>query len=334
MTDKKMKYEIQNDLLKILNQLDKTKSIKKYNTLVRDLSLLDNLANILCLETDFNKYNYDFKLFFLKEIELLKKEKNFYLNNYEYNSELVDNYKYIIDSLEDKTFKYDVEYMKRNDTTKLVLNFLKYYDRNILRKFKKCVEMNKFIYLNENSLECTGLTVAGKNFSSYILVEDLNSIFTSVTLVHEIGHLYDLNNSYLKNNYLNEIYSHYLEIVFYDYIEDKKDRKNVKYGFIEDLYDSLTDLENLLNENIINNIDFKQKYYQIYSILDYAYGIILALEFYNIYSEDMEYGKYIINDFSKNKNKIKNPMDLMKKYNLDKEKILEGETLKKYIKKI
>ena len=62
--------------------------------------------------------------------------------------------------------------------------------------------------------------------------------------------------------------------------------------------------------------------------------MVLALEFYNIYLQDKELGMYQINDFSKNKNDFNNPFDVMKKYGIEKDEVVEGKVLEKYIRRI
>ena len=134
---------------------------------------------------------------------------------------------------------------------------------------------------------------------------------------------------------MSEIYSHFLELVFGDYLaENKIDCQNVKYEYLDNLEENIIDLSNLLKENIITNLDFRQKYSQINSIVEYTYGMILALEFYDIYLQDKELGMYKINNFSKTKNEYNNPFDVIEKFKFNKDEILEGKLLQKYIKRI
>lgn len=334
---------IKNDIEKITNKIDKCYLKSTYNKLSSDLSMLYDLADILKFYDIIDKCYYIVKYDLFKDKMLEKQQKDFYNKNYEFNSELTDNYIYILKKYTEKNFRYNVTKLDYKDSQDLVAEFLLNFDKNIYNSFKKCVENYRFIYLDSigfdpaiENLNSEGITFYGKNFKPYVLIQDFNSIFTSLVSVHEIGHIYDFDNlKRNKNNYLAEIYSHFLELVFGDYLKENRiDLKNVKYNYLDNLEEIITDLSNLLEEDIITNLDFKQKYNQIYYIIEYAYGMILALEFYDIYLKDKELGKYTINEFSKNKNNFKNPMDLIEKFDFDKEKILEGETLKKFIKRI
>lgn len=228
--------------------------------------------------------------------------------------------------------------MNIKESQSLVAEFLLKFDKEIYEAFKKCVMNNKFIYINseEYDFDNDGLTFYGNYFKPYVLIDDQNSIFTAVTSVHEVGHIYDLNNlKERKYNYLGEIYSHFMELAFGDYlINNKIDYKNVKYEYLDVLEESITDLSNLLKEDINTNLDFRQNYSRIYYALEYTYGMILALEFYDIYLQDKELGMYKINNFSKTKNEYNNPFDVIEKFKFNKDEILEGKILQKYIKRI
>lgn len=329
---------VRSDILNLVYRIKKCHSKSMYNKLLTELIQLYNLANTLQLDNILDVDNYAFKYFPFKEKQIEKKQKNFYIENHEFNSELVDNYNGLINGSIDNDFRYDILRMNYKESQNLVAEFLEKLDKNIFNVFKECVTNNRFIYLesNETDIMNAGLTFAGNYFKPYVLIEDYDSIFTAVTSVHETGHIYDFSNSIPnKYNYVEEIYSHFLELVFCDYLSnDKINIKNIKYSFVEDLEENIKELESLLQENIVSNLDFRQNYTRIYSIIEYTYGMILALEFYDIYLQDKELGMYEINDFSKTKNDFNTPLDVMKKYGIDKEEVLKGKVLEKYIKKI
>lgn len=337
-TDILIEEMVRSDILNLVYKIKKCHSKSMYNKLLTELIQLYNLANTLQLDNILDVDDYAFKYFPFKEKQIEKKQKNFYIENHQFNSELVDNYNSLIKNSVDSNFRYNILRMNYKESQRLVAEFLEKYDKQVFNVFKDCVTNNRFIYLESNECDITnaGLTFAGNYFKPYVLIEDYDSIFTAVTSVHETGHIYDINNSKPnKYNYIEEVYSHFLELIFCDYISnDKINVKNIKYSFVEDLESTINDLDKLLKEDIITNLDFRRRYSRIYSILEYTYGMILALEFYDIYLQDKELGMYKINDFSKNKNDFNNPFDVMKKYKMEKEEVLKGKVLEKYIKRI
>jgi len=337
-TDILIEQMVRSDILNIVRRMKRCHSKSMYDKLISDLEKLYELANIIQLDNILNVDNYSYKTFSKDYTEIERNQKNFYTSNYDFNDELTDNYIYILNNYPNQQFKYCLTEMSIEESQELVAEFLNKFDKKIFESFKKCVKNNKFIYLSSKEYDFVndGLTFYGNYFTPYVLVEDYGSIFTAVNSIHEVGHIYDFNNSNeCRRNYLCEIYSHFLELVFGDYlVENKIDFQNVKYEYLYKLEKNIKDLSNLLKEDIITNLDFRQKYNQIYSILEYTYGMVLALEFYNIYLQDKELAMYQINDLSKNKNDFSNPFDIIEKYNFNKEEIIEGKVLEKYIKRI
>ena len=329
---------VRSDILNIVRRMKRCHSKSMYDKLISDLEKLYELANILQFDDILNVDNYSYKTFSKDYTKIVKKQKKFYNENYEFNYELTDNYLYILNKYPNQKFNYYVTEMNIKESQTLVAEFLNKFDKKIYESFKNCVMNNRFIYINSD--ECDffddGLTLYGNYFTPYVLIDDQRSIFTAVTSIHEAGHIYDFDNlNERKYNYLSEIYSHFLELVFGDYLaENKIDCQNVKYEYLDNLEENIIDLSNLLKENIITNLDFRQKYSQINSIVEYTYGMILALEFHNIYLQDKELGMYKINNFSKTKNEYNNPFDVIEKFKFNKDEILEGKILQKYIKRI
>ena len=100
------------------------------------------------------------------------------------------------------------------------------------------------------------------------------------------------------------------------------------------MYKTIYDLSNLLKENITSKLDFDIKYNQIFYILEYTYGMILALEFYDLYLSDKELANHKINEFSKNKNDLNlNDTQDINNSNLE-NKIVNKISLHKVIEKI
>ena len=329
---------VRKDILNIINRIKKCHSKSMYNKLISDLSKLYEIANTLKLDNILDVDNYAYKTYSRNYRKIEKNQKKFYLENYDFHSELTDNYIYILNKYPNQNYRYIVDEMSIEESQNLAANFLKEYNYKIYETFKNCVMNNKFIYLDKKEYDFynEGETYYGNYFNTYVLIENQESIFTALTSIHEVGHIYDFDNLMETNyNYLTEIYSHYLELIFGNYLKNKNiDCTNVKYNYLDNLEETVTDLSNLLKENITSKLDFDIKYNQIFYILEYTYGMILALEFYDLYLSDKELANYKINEFSKNKNDFKNPIDLIEKFNFDKEKILEGETLKKFIKRI
>ena len=321
-----MEELVQKDIINIINLIKKCHSKSMYNCLINDLYKLYTLANILNIEVeDVDNYSYKNYSFNYKKIE--KKQKNFYIKNYDFNKELVDNYKKILDNV-DSTVCYELPIMSDFRQQELVVDFLRGYDRNIYEIYKKGYD--KIIYLDK--LDEDALTFYGKFFNPYILIESDNTIFTVLKLVHELGHVYDFSNSLENNyNYTGEIYSHFVELAFLDIHHDTIDRENIKKNYLHHLKTSIEDLDILLKSNISSNADFRNNYSKIYCILEYLYGMILALNFYDEYDYSYKEGVNLINKFSHEKNHIKDIMELIDKYDFDIEDIKQGKTLSKLL---
>lgn len=334
-TDSLINNMVKRDIINTIKRLKKCHSKNLYDNILSDLFMLYDLADNLKIydkplsSVEKSAFKYD---------SIYSYQKNLYIKTHEFNSELTENYINLFFDYLDQNFEYNVDQFSYKDSQMLVNDFLIQFDKNIYNVFKKCVISNRFIYLQNKEEDIThdGLIFFGHYFKPYILIEDYDSIFTALTCIHEVGHLYDFTNLYLrKNNYVEEIYSHFLELVFGDYLIDNKiDCKNIKYNYFDCLEAKIIDLYILLDECIITNLDYTQKFDQIYHNLKYTYGMILALEFYNIYLKDKELGMYYINDFSNNKNYFNNPFDVMRRYKFSKEKIKKGKNLEKYLKRI
>ena len=318
-----MEESIKKDIINIINMIKKCHSKSMYNSLISDLDKLYTLAHILNIEVlnvdDFSYKNYPFNF---KKIE--KKQKNFYLNNYDFNKELVNNYQDILSVLNPVAY-YELPVLSDTKIQELIKESLLSYDRKIYNLYNKYND--RIIYLNE--LDMDGLTFYGNFFEPYILIEKENTIFTCLKLIHELGHVYDFSNSQEKRyNYTGEIYSHFNELVFYDCQYDILNSEIIKKNYLYSLRESICELEELLNSNINTNEEFRNNYSKIYYNLEYTYGMILALEFYNEYDFSFKKGINLITSFSYNKNYIKDIFDLIDKYDFDINDIKKGKTLK------
>lgn len=322
-----MEDNIKKDIMNIINMIKKCHSKSMYNNLISDLDKLYRLAHILNIEVldvdDFSYKNYPFNY---RKIE--KNQKNFYLKNYDFNKELVDNYKNILNVLPSVAY-FELPIISDKRKHDILMDFLRNYDLKIQEIFKKYNDRILYVdNLNENG----GLTFYGNFFEPYILVEDDNTIFSVLNLIHELGHVYDFSNSFEKNyNYTGEVYSHFVELTFLDNQYDIVNIVNIKKNYLYNLKESIEDLDILLNSDIKTNEDFRNNFSKIYYILEYTYGMILALEFYNEYDFCFKKGIDLINKFSNNKNNYKDIFDLINHFDFDINEVKKGKTLEKLL---
>lgn len=331
---------IKNDIMNTIINIKGCHSKSMYDKYLSDLSKLYDLAYTLNIDNVPDVNNYTYVKYNYDENKLIKKMKNSYINNFDFNNQLVNNYKIVINDNLDRNFEYDLDFLNYKESQNQVEEFLNKFDKKMLITFRKIVKNNHVLYVDnrydEYPMESDALTYYGYSFEPYVLIDDYNSILTSHALVHEIAHVHDYNNLiYKSQNYTIEIYSYFMELVFMNYLKnDKKNYRNIFYQYIDNLEESIDDLTNILKINMNSNKKYKENYGSIYYHLEYTYGMILALKFYDEYLQDKEKGIYLINKYSYNKNDYNDYMDLINKFNFDKDELLEGKILKKEIKNL
>ena len=236
---------------------------------------------------------------------------------------------------------------KRIDLTEMcemTFGFLNSYKPSLSNLLKNMLNENRVIVMNNGNQLETGLTVCSTTkFSPYIIIYLFKNIIDPVTLIHEMGHVYHFqkieqlrNNQYYKIIYNNqlEVYSHYLELLSYDYFSktyNERDILNIKRLMIKTFVEFYKSLElNLENFNLETYMNYYDDFYK-----DYAYGrgMLLAFEFYDMYQNDKEKAEYNIERFISENGKH-DFYTTLGKYDLNRERIERGESIRKYMKKI
>lgn len=193
----------------------------------------------------------------------------------------------------------------------------------------------KRIFRMSSKEELIGLTVYNNFFNTYYISinKKVNDTTKMVTLIHELGHVYDLKNLNKKdyNNYITSVYSEVNSIMyekkFSNFLIDNKINLGDVFLNICDYYISVFDwlgkmltlseldnnlLKNQKFKNVKENILLKQlsnkaaleyidlsdvRYIDLDNSLCYSYGNMLATYFINLEKEDKDLYKYKYNEF-------------------------------------
>ena len=144
-------------------------------------------------EIFLNYINRKFAPLFWKD---LQKNKKIYLDLIISLFDLFDGYNE--PTIHESMFKSEINV---NESFNIVLKFLKNYDLNVYNVLKKLITNNRVMYIENYISRYYGLTYnINTNSKSYIIMNIDPNINSSITLVHEAGHIYDFNKN--KNNYI------------------------------------------------------------------------------------------------------------------------------------
>ena len=336
----KAKLEIYKDIHNVLDELKGTNSKSKFERLANDLNSLYDLANNYSLR-DYPLYEQ----YISRDIDISLNQDNFnilmkhirklyelIIKDLEYHIEISEQSDYF----EFYNFKRDYRSLSKisdyNEIFYYAKEFMNSYDPDLLKKYNDLDDKNH-ILINYTTEEINSTLISFyDNKTPYISLNLNHDIEASATIVHEAAHLKQdafLRNNHAHFNYLfREVYSFYLQFVFYDYIQKQKLYQNdVNICFnhcLDDLDVYLLDLYGNL-ENI-GNIDFS-----IHDNILYSYGILLGLKYYDIYKNDPEKAKYLTDQFIEQSFSY-DPMTVLNSFGLNKKEIKSGKVLKKYIK--
>ena len=235
-------------------------------------------------------------------------------------------------TINDSMLKSEIDF---NESFNVALKFLKNYDLNVYNILKQLIINNRVIYIENYVSRYYGLSYnINTNNKSYIIVNLDSNINSSITLVHEAGHIYDFNKnknnssnkkmkSYLVNS-CSEIFPNYLELVYKNYLRkqeiyledldmsDKKDIQtlfNVTNSILEILY--YYDTAENFEINILKNK------------LSELLGKICAFYYYDIYLLDPEKAKYYTNLLLENIG-LYDDITVLKKSGIEIDELLEG----------
>lgn len=337
---------IKKDVNTVLGKLKQNKNKSTYVYNLIDLILLDDLCNFFDI-FDGQINNYDFISYEkYKNIEKILNDNFFklFIKNKDFIKWAAVS---IAESLNCYNF-YPVEFknmIKEKETVNITLDFLNHYNNGIYNLLKKVSKDNK-IFMTDNFISY-GFTYfsAAENFSPYIIIAQQYNIIDSITLAHEITHVYymsrqNLNKNYYKinasNSCFNEIPTYTLELYFYNWLKENKicssDNKTLYNLIFLDIYKESKYFFNYFKRNLnlsqdfetITSDDFKLKLYNFI-------GILFAFYFYSI--NDLEKIDSIFKKFYDSK-EIPSLEEIISDYNLNYEDIINFKYGKKIAKKL
>lgn len=174
---------------------------------------------------------------------------------------------------------YDYSYkgyrrITEKDLQDIIFSFLESYDKNLLEVFKKKIDDKELFYASlygYNGLTYTMPSI-NKNLIFYTTEKDeVCTIETASTIVHEIGHTYEMTNLYKtgRNNFYDltfgtpyyEISSRYLQYAFINYLKDNKfyspDVEKLMHGYLYELLCRTYDIVLLssMKEIVLDSLD-------------------------------------------------------------------------------
>ena len=275
----------------LLADLKKCKSKKKYSELVSIYYVIEEMISNMDIDIklskefeyelnkyDIDKYNRAYELMFIDNYDIM----------YDYNIELSNIHK-SINSAYLTPIDYQ-DYVDISNTISMVQSFLSNYSQEMLNYFnEQIVDDGRLILTDKVESGCTSLS--NYIFPPYSFVNPSLNALDYVTIIHETAHNYIRNrlryinfdqlNTMLVNN-LEEVFPVFSELCAIKYAQENNMLKELdKYK--DDMYASLYMHLKNYNENLINSDIFD------YTTNErYAYGFLLAYQYYNLYSKGNE----------------------------------------------
>ena len=337
-----IKKAIFKDIYIVINKIKKCKSKSIYSTLINELATLYNLCDNFDI-TDYPELgNYSYK-----SIEYDNKENNYayeVFKNIDYHLEFAESNQ-IIDCKYNNPNSFVIKnFFPSSNYLDIICDFLEKYDPKLLKIFNDMLIEGRILVSGssktDNDIHTPAYTACSYgSFKPYIVLEQENCIADLVNLVHELAHTQEyLNSGNISNkikiqkehNCLEEVYSYFLQNLFILYLDKikfcMKDIETIKLGYnytfykyIEDLWQSLIDI----NEKQILNIQNMTDY------LNYTYGIAIGYHFIDRYLKDPEKAKKEIDSFIILNGQY-DMMEMLEKFNL-KDELINSKVLKKYL---
>ena len=337
--------EIYNDIKKILLKIKYCRSKSAFESLTEEL----NSLYLLCDE-------YDLPFFEIPEkyisrgitIEDNDIKRKIYINQQErFANYIMENDDHFMDFsnqtslFDDMYFDVDnIKYTKINDINIIIdyaKEFMTYYDKRFIDAFNELDNNNHILMAPKSVFDLYEAVFIPTKYCNYpyMGIYFNGNIDDSSSIVHEIAHM--INFKFANNNlktrnypyYYQEVYSHYAQLVFYDFMK----KKNI---YNQDIDNSFKSTMSLLGSNLASiNYTFESGEYDcledLYGDIQYGYGIALALKYYDMYKEDSDKAKYFSEQFIEQSYHYE-PIETLDKFGLNKEELISGELIKKYIK--
>lgn len=344
--DEKTVNQIRKDIFYLIKKSYNTKNVDAYNSVYSDImayvELLDEL-DINC--DDIFKYI----LPETREDNLDKCIKQHYIEcekSIDFDTKIIDN---LSDTLIDTDYIHGnftniTEKISKDKMYDYAFEFFENYKPILHNQLNNMLKENRIILLKNIGQNYNGKTICSTfKFSPYIVIYTFNNVMDVEVLIHEMGHVYhhQKQNQFKGKqvykticNYQLEVYSHYLELLSYDYFLDKvkkQDILNLKRLTVKNLIQNYINLEFSLS--YLDKKNYKENYSQYCSDYSYGRGMLLAFEFYDMYQKDKEQADFNIEHFLSETGKY-DFLTTIDKYGLNKEHIESCEAVKKYIKEI
>jgi len=334
---------ILNELLEKLNyKYIKANTKSKRKTLLYDLFLFSHLYNESYGLPDTLVWEKDTNLFMLAEDTNKILINSIYENQKLYNDMALNSLKLYQESNFIFYNNYGKQYHKLNEKNfqEIIFSFLNSLNPQVLKQFKEKINNNEIF--KSKLLTNLGATYPISSLNKNIILyssEIKNTIYSACTLIHELGHNYEINN--LKKSGINypypkilktpfyEVSAYFFEYSFIEYLIENKIYSNDTPLLISDYYDEL--LINIFFIAILNKLEKndvnKNGYIELKTeeIINYANNLKNELNIFDIntnynvkinYTEPYVYGIGRLFGIYLYHNYKENPQEFFKNFNL------------------
>ena len=316
--DKKMRFYKQKHKKTTLEDLYHLREIIKDNN-------IDKLSKRLFNDGFLPSKKFEY-IYLLKDIVLfyktIKKNKKYHL--------CLTKHKKLIKPL----YKSEIETKNKVSLDECIYyaeEFMKQYNPDLYEIFEQLYKNNHIKFMDPIEHGIGGVMYPINEGLPYVVIYKRGDIYDAGSIVHEVAHCYQQIYTYdrKKDNpdFYSEVYSHYVQMLFYEYMKNnivyKDDIKNIKRFSLENLRCRLVRLDEYFKDMKLNG--------QVYSDILYAYGISLALYYYDMHLKNPDDAEYYMNWFVKTSCLYKQE-DVLNKYAINKDKILTNEIIQNYMK--
>ena len=338
--------KIEEEIKNLIERMHSVKSLTEYKKIKYSiLNLIDIYETLTCTIRSYkmpiNEY-YENLIYRKTCNEAYEIEES--LNRKEEYKKFIDK---VLKTFDEEEYEPLIKKQSRiieQESIDLIRSFFNEYDPKLDKLFLNSID--GLIDSNNRKIISTNFTsnIPALN-KSYILVNDNNCVEDVITLIHEIGHVYQfsvLNNISLnqicaleKYDYL-EVFSMFLETIFVDYlkqnrimVEDALISENHFYEWVLSEFNKLDELTEFNSPECFYDLNIFDEFNN--SLL-YSCGGLTALELNNHYNQDKKETKRKIDLFISYSGL--NDYDEMLKYlDIKKEDIYSSKVLKKKLNK-
>ena len=323
----RLKNKLRGDYNKLFFLMKKSSGYSKMDEYRHIYATLTHISELVGLEID---YDFDLKTEYYKRALQSNKKTvghRIYDEKLEVmvsgiNSELDSFYKDVIRREASSYYSFyakSLQYRGEDEICEIAVDFLQGYNPNIHKLYERLKKEN--IYFRDKTFISDGVAYfLGNGFDPYIFIEPEFNVKDSASLCHELTHAYHYNfiNSLGGNrsvnyssNPLNEIDSHFAELVFFDYWSKiNKDEANTMLKcfnktFLTYMMDYVT-LCMICNHASDEEISkyrgeafgytsltgktnsFSELFNDYQEVFNYLFGFIYGYKFYQLYLEDKD----------------------------------------------